>query len=85
MVRLSERWTSTGPLSACLAKDVFIGEMLVARIVDITTDIYLSRAPSVQIFRADLLFNQVWEFGNDRFSDEASALRSIESRLKPGQ
>lgn len=81
MVRLSERWTSVSSISACLARDVFIGEILVARIVDITTEIYLSRAPSVRIYRADLLLNQIWEHGTDRFTDEASALQSIELRL----
>jgi hypothetical protein len=83
MLRLGQSWNPVDPQSACLARDVFVGDKLVARIVDATADIYMTCAPGVQIFEADVLRNCVWETGDERFPDERSALHSIEKRLNP--
>ncbi|MGD9922491.1 MAG: hypothetical protein AB7V13_13775 [Pseudorhodoplanes sp.] len=51
------------------------------RIVDTTAEIYLTSPSNVRIFEADLLRDQIWETGDERFTDERSALRSLEKRL----
>ncbi|WP_139247771.1 hypothetical protein [Hyphomicrobium sp. CS1GBMeth3] len=51
------------------------------RIVDTTADVYLTSPSNIRIFEADLLHNEVWETGDERFTDERSALRSLEKRL----
>lgn len=82
MLRLGGCWSPIDPQSPCRSRDVFDGDVLFARIVDTTAEIYLTNAPRVRIYEADLLHAQVWEPGHERFTDEASALRSIEERLK---
>jgi hypothetical protein len=81
MLTLSNKWNPIDPQSNCLAKDVFRDETLVARIVDATSEIYISASNSIRIYQADILCGQVWETGDTHFSDERSALRSIEARL----
>lgn len=81
MLTVADRWRPVGPQSVCLTKDVFRDKELVARIVDTTADIYLTSDPCVCLYEADLLFDQVWEADAQRFTDEASALRSIKQRL----
>ncbi len=51
------------------------------RIVDTTAEIYLTSSSNVRIFEADVLLGQIWETGDARFTDERSALRSLEKRL----
>lgn len=80
-LRIGGSWNPIGPQSVCLAREVFVGNTLVARIVDTTAEIYLTTAPSVRIYEADLLRDQIWETGDERFTDEGSALLSIEKRL----
>lgn len=55
------------------------------RIVDTTAEIYLASSSNVRIFEADVLRGQVWETGDERFTDERSALRSLEERLSASQ
>lgn len=82
MIRLSDDWRPIHPQSNYLVRDVFVDETLVARIVDTTAEFHDARKTSVRVFEADLLRGEVWQTGDERFSDERSALASITRRLK---
>lgn len=81
MFRLAAGWNPIDPQSSCLAKDVYLDDTLVGRIVDTTADVHLTSPSNIRIFEADLLHNEIWETGDERFTYERSALRSLEKRL----
>jgi hypothetical protein len=81
MFRIAASWSPIDPQSSCLARDVYLNDTLIGRIVDTTAEIYLTSSSNVRIFEADLLRGETWETGDERFTDESSALRSIEERL----
>lgn len=81
MFRLAAGWNPIDPQSSCLARDVYVDDTLVGRIVDTTAEVYLTSPSNVRIFEADVLRGQIWETGDERFTDERSALQSLEKRL----
>lgn len=81
MFRLAAGWNPIDAQSSCLAREVYLDDTLVGRIVDTTAEIYLTSSYNVRIFEVDLLRDQIWETGDERFTDERSALRSLEKRL----
>lgn len=85
MFRIAASWSPIDPQSSCLARDVYLNDTLIGRIVDTTAEIYLTSSSNVRIFEADLLRGETWETGDERFTDESSALRSIQARLVVSQ
>jgi hypothetical protein len=81
LFRLAAGWNPIDPQSACLARDVYLDDTLVGRIVDTTAEIYLTNSSNIRIFEVDLLRDQIWETGDERFTEERSALQSLETRL----
>lgn len=81
MFRLAAGWNPIDPQSSSLARNVYLDDRLVGRIVDTTAEIFINSSPHVHIFEADLLLDEIWETGDERFTDERSAVRSLEERL----
>lgn len=81
MLRLAAGWNPIDPQSSCLAREVYMDDALVGRIIDTTAEVYLTSPSNVRIFEADVLRGQIWETGDERFTDERSALRSLAQRL----
>ncbi len=81
MFRLAAGCNPIDPQSSCLARDVYLDDTLVGRIVDTTAEVYLTSPSNVRVFEADVLRGKIWERGDEQFPDERSALRSLEERL----